>query len=53
VFTADAFLDVLDELGIQPCPIEARQPWQNLIETQFNVQRRLADAKFVRSETFV
>ena len=53
VFTADAFLDVLDELGIQPCPIEARQPWQNLIESQFNIQRRLADAKFIRSETFV
>lgn len=52
VFTADAFLDVLDGLEIQPCPIEAGQAWQNLIETQFNVQRRLADAKFIQAETF-
>jgi len=53
VFTADAFLRVLDGLEIQPCPIEKRQAWQNLIETQFNVQRRLADAKFIQAETFV
>ncbi|MCA9933325.1 MAG: transposase [Anaerolineales bacterium] len=52
VFTADAFLRVLDDLEIQPCPIEKRQAWQNLIEAQFNVQRRLADAKFKQSETF-
>lgn len=52
VFTADAFLNILDALAIQPCPIEKRQPWQNLIEAQFNVQRRLADAKFKQAETF-
>ena len=52
VFTADAFLDVLDGLEIQPCPIESRQAWQNLIESQFNVQRRLADAKFIQAATF-
>lgn len=52
VFTADAFLRVLDGLEIQPCPIESRQAWQNLIETQFNVQRRLADAKFKQADTF-
>lgn len=49
VFIADAFLDVLDGLGIEPCPIEGGQPWQNLIETQFNIQRRLADAQFRRA----
>jgi hypothetical protein len=43
---------VLDGLGIEPCPIESGQAWQNLIETQFNVQRRLADAKFIKAETF-
>lgn len=43
---------VLDGLGIEPCPIKPGQSWQNLIETQFNVQRRLADAKFVQAETF-
>jgi hypothetical protein len=42
----------LDRLEIQPCPIEAGQAWQNLIESQFNVQRRLADAKFIQAETF-
>lgn len=52
VFTAEAFLRVLDGLGIEPCPIESGQAWQNLIETQFNVQRRLADAQFIHAETF-
>jgi transposase InsO family protein len=52
VFTADAFLRALDGLGIEPCPIESGQAWQNLLETQFNVQRRLADAKFIQAETF-
>ena len=52
VFTAEAFMRVLEGLEIEPCPIEAGQSWQNLIETQFNVQRRLADAKFIQAETF-
>jgi transposase InsO family protein len=52
VFTAEAFMRVLEGLDIEPCPIESGQAWQNLIETQFNVQRRLADAKFIRAETF-
>lgn len=51
VFTAEAFLRVLEGLDIQPCPIEPGQAWQNLIETQFNIQRRLADAKFKQAET--
>ncbi|UCC53370.1 MAG: transposase family protein [Anaerolineaceae bacterium] len=52
VFTAEAFMRVLEGLGIEPCPIESGRAWQNLIETQFNVQRRLADAKFIQAETF-
>ena len=52
VFTAEAFMRVIEGLEIEPCPIEAGQPWQNLIETQFNVQRRLADADFKRAESF-
>ena len=52
VFTADAFMRVLEGLEIELCPIESGQSWQNLIETQFNVQRRLADAKFMQAETF-
>lgn len=52
VFTAEAFMRVLEGLEIEPCPIESGQAWQNLIETQFNVQRRLADAKFIQAESF-
>ena len=52
VFTAEAFMRVLEGLGIEPCPIESGQAWQNLIETQFNVQRRLADTKFIQAESF-
>jgi putative transposase len=52
VFTAEAFLRVLNGLGIEPCPIESGQAWQNLVETQFNVQRRLADSQFIQAETF-
>ncbi|HFQ94696.1 MAG TPA: hypothetical protein ENK32_11840 [Anaerolineae bacterium] len=52
VFTAEAFMRVLEGLEIEPCPIESGQAWQNLIETQFNVQRRLADAQFIQAETF-
>jgi transposase InsO family protein len=52
VFQAEAFMRVLEGLEIQPCPIEKRQPWQSLIESQFNIQRRLADAKFKQADTF-
>lgn len=46
VFTAEAYERVLVGLEIEPCYIEKRQAWQNLIESQFKVQSRLADAKF-------
>lgn len=52
VFTAEAFMRVLEGLGIEPCPIESGQPWENLIEAQFNIQRRLVDAKFKQAETY-
>jgi transposase InsO family protein len=52
VFTAESFLQVLESLEIEPCPIQKKQAWQNLIESQFNIQRRLADAKFIQSEDF-
>ncbi len=52
VFTAEAFLRVLEGVEVEPCPIESGQAWQNLIETQFNVQRRLADNKFIQAESF-
>jgi putative transposase len=46
VFTADAYEHLLQKLEIEPCYIEKRQAWQNLIESQFAIQLRLADAKF-------
>jgi putative transposase len=52
VFTADSFLQVLEDLEIEPCPIQKKQAWQNLIESQFNIQRRLADSKFIQAESF-
>ena len=51
IFKAEAFMRVLEGLDIEPCPIESGQAWQNLIETQFNIQRRLADATFIQAQT--
>jgi hypothetical protein len=39
-------------LGIDKREIERRQPWQSYIETNFNVQRRMADWHFARAETW-
>ena len=52
VFTADAYCGLLETLGIEPCYIEQGKPWQNLIEAQFKVQLRLADAQFERATSF-
>jgi transposase InsO family protein len=51
VFNAHAYGQVLSTLKIEPCYIEKRQAWQNLIEAQFKVQLRLADAKFEQATT--
>ena len=50
VFKADAYMQLLDTLQIEPCHIEKRQAWQNLIESQFKIQLRLADAHFEHVE---
>jgi transposase InsO family protein len=42
VFTAEAFLRVLEGLDIQPCPIESGQAWQNLIEIVFTQMTKRA-----------
>jgi hypothetical protein len=47
----DAEEGVLQELGIAIERIEKGKPWQNLIEAQFKVERRLADAAFERAAT--
>ncbi len=52
VFRAKQAQQVYKALGIEKQEIERRQPWQSYIETQFNVQRRMADWHFVRAETW-
>lgn len=51
VFTADAYRQLWHTLQIEPSYIEKRQAWQNLIEAQFNIQLRLADARFEEATT--
>lgn len=52
VFTSDAYTSLLQTLGIETCSIEKGKPWGNLIEAQFKVQLRLADAHFEQAQTF-
>ena len=51
VFNAYDYLDILDDLGIDPKYIEKGRPWQNLIESQFKIQLRIADFKFEQAQT--
>ncbi len=52
VFKAKQALRIYDALGIRKEQIAHRQPWQNYIETAFNVQRRMADWDFSRAMTW-
>jgi len=52
VFRAKQAQRVYHALGVEKREIERRQPWQSYIETNFNVQRRMADWHFVRAETW-
>lgn len=52
IFRAKRALAVYGALGIRKEEIERRQPWQSYIETNFNVQRRMADWHFARAETW-
>jgi hypothetical protein len=45
-FTSEDYRRTCSRLGIEVQYIEARQSWQNLIETHFNIQRKMADYKF-------
>jgi transposase InsO family protein len=51
VFTAGDYLAILRALEIEPVHIEKGKPWQNLIETQFKIQLRLADWQFEQAQT--
>jgi transposase InsO family protein len=50
-FISDVYEGLLEELGIEVCHIEKGEPWENLIEAQFKVQLRLADARFEQATT--
>ncbi len=49
VFRANQVLRIYDALGIRKDRIARKQPWQNYVETLFNVQRRMADWDFARA----
>jgi len=51
VFTSDAYEGLLHDLDIEVCHIEKGKPWENLIEAQWKVELRLADATFERATT--
>ena len=52
VFRAKQAQHIYERLGIRKEQIERRQPWQSYIETQFNVQRRMADWHFAQATTW-
>jgi transposase len=52
VFKANQAKAVYRSLGITKEEIERRRPWQNFIETTFNIQRRMADYYFARAESW-
>jgi putative transposase len=52
VFRAKQFLAILDRLGVAKHQIARRQPWQNYIEANFGVQRRIADWGFAQAGTW-
>jgi putative transposase len=52
VFKANQAKAIYRSLGITKEVIEKRKPWQNFIETTFNIQRRMADYYFAKAESF-
>jgi putative transposase len=52
VFKAKHAQAIYRALGIQKVEIERRQPWQNDIETHFNIMRRMADYHYARTTTW-
>lgn len=50
IFLANRAQAIYRALGIRKLEIEKGQPWQSLIETTFNTQRRMADYYFTRAE---
>jgi putative transposase len=52
IFRSDRAKAVYRALGIEKLEIERGQPWQSFIETNFNLQRRLADHFFAKAESW-
>jgi putative transposase len=52
IFRAKQARAVYEALGIAKHEIERGRPWQNYIETHFNVQRRMADWHFYQAENW-
>ncbi len=52
IFRANRAKAVYEALGIRKERIERGRPWQNFIETAFNVQRRMADHHFARARSW-
>jgi putative transposase len=52
VFTSHATYRVCEQLGIEKREIKKGRPYQNYIETMFNVQRRMADWSFEKAHSW-
>jgi transposase len=52
IFRAKQACQIYEALGITKLKIDRRQAWQSYIETNFNVQRRMADWDFARATTW-
>jgi putative transposase len=52
VFRATQARAVYEALGIAKHEIVRGRPWQNYIETHFNLQRRMADWQFAKAESW-
>jgi putative transposase len=52
IFKANQAQAIYQRLGIRKERIDKRQAWQSYIETQFNVQRRMADYHFAKATTW-
>ncbi len=52
IFRAKQARRIYAALGIEKKQIDKKQAWQNLIETQFNVMRRMADWDYGQAQTW-
>jgi len=52
VFRSTQAKAVYRSLGMTKAEIERRRPWQNFVETTFNIQRRMADFYFERAKSW-